>query len=207
MRDSLMVAMGRRVGLIFISCTIFLLTSCASRLYVGYNWVDGNTNALNNVSERVDADMADITKKTINAVQTYDITPLREFGAPKIVSATTDEVIAKINKQLKEAYVFEGGYEQWEIGTLMPSGLPHPGDNFNIYDFIEAQFTLKGNPGATIKIYVTKVNGIPKVCGFQVFPIKGNVNSDKTIGGLFPETIDKFQLFSKKRFGDVYQAK
>jgi len=202
------MANGRRkLGLSLIACALFLLAGCASRLYVGYNYLDGKTKALNNVSQRVDADMYDVTRKMINAILAYDVAALREFGAPRMVAATTDEVIVGINKSLREAYLFEGGYEQWEIGTLMPSGLPHPGENFNIYDFIEAQFTLKGSPGATLKIYVTKVNGIPKVCGFQIFPIKGNVNSDKTIGGLFPETFDKFQLFGKKRFGDSYQAK
>lgn len=185
-------------SLLFAFLAAFLMTGCASHYYLGYNYRP-DARAMNNVSKKVDVDMQGVTQQMIKAIVTYDISGLRDFGAPKILKNTTNDVIKNINESLRDKYSFDGEFEQWKIGEIAPGGLPDFGDNFDIYDFIEAQFTLKGAPGATLKIYVTKVNGVPKVCGFHVFPIgaKPDTVADKLIGGLFPETFDKFHLFGK----------
>lgn len=187
------------ISKLILLLSMLMLTGCASHYYVGWNFLDGNHYVLNNVSSKVDNDMKDICNLVISSISNYDLTPLKPYFAPKLAQALDQTMIERINYQLKKRYKFNKQNVQGKIGDQMPSGLPDPGDNFDIYDFMEAQFTLNGDPGVKVLIFVTKIEGVTKLCGLSI------KDENDPLVVMYPETLDKFGMFSKKRFGTSYE--
>jgi hypothetical protein len=190
----------RRAALLLTSLA---LSGCASHYYVGYNYVDEGTKALNNVSRKIDPEMGAIEDKIGEALGVADIGTLRPIFAPKFAAAMTDSAISEFNEAVK-AYKLSGRFERSKIGDRMPQGLPDFGDNFRIYDFIESQLILDGSPGAGLKFFVTKIDGTPKLCGLYLIDKAPGPSKKKYVGALAPETFDKFGLFGKPKWGTYY---
>lgn len=192
-----------------ILCPLFAMfaTGCASHYHVGYNYLNEEKKVLHNVHKKNGDELYDIEIKTIDKIRRYNLEGLRSLFGPKLSEALPETSVAEITDALSKRYQFGETYVRLKISGKAPQGMPEFVDNFQLYDFIQSQFILEGTPGAGAILYFTKIDGVPKLCGFYIVDLPADRHAEKKVfGALAPETLDKAGMFSSRewRFGDVY---
>lgn len=178
-----------------------LFTGCAaSRTHVGFHFLNERQNIQKTVSRKVDASLLDLERAAVKAIHDYDIAPLLPFFSDKLAKTISPQTVKDFNAHLKTQYKFGESVQQLQLGDLIPHSLPKWGDNFSLFDFVASEFMLDGTPGASLKLYVAKINHALKICGLYIVPLADNISADRSIRGhLAPETFDKQGLFKTQK--------
>ncbi len=93
-------------------------------------------------------------------------------------------------------YGFSGQYERLQIvQSLMASDEAAFKDAFEYYDFVRADYLLKGSTNAVVRLFMTKLEGNLKLAGFVVIDYEANPKGNhEIVKFIYPESEDKARI-------------
>ena len=168
----------------------FLLPACAvSRFHLGVQNLDEKNRPTNLVGQRWVKDLSAVEAYWVKTLIAGDIEALRPVMAPKLSEALDEALVKKTSDKILKAFGPTGYYEIVPVGApffYLQKGVKK--NAFEHYDLIGTAFTLEGKVESSLRLYVTQVDGKPRLCGFEIYPKnEGDQEMGKEVRLVFPE--------------------
>ncbi len=179
-----------RIPGILLACA--LLNGCAvSRHHLGFRNLGANDRPFSMVGERYVKNLSAVEAFWVKTLAAGNLDALAPVMAPRLSEALSNPAVRqKTTLKIRTAYGMSGEYEIVSFGV--PFFSLQPGvkkDAYDYYDMLGTAFKMEGKIAASMKLYVTKVDGELKLCGFEIYPDnEGDREAGRDVRFVFPET-------------------
>lgn len=166
------------------------LSACAvSRHHLGFHDAGSGDRRFSMVGERFVKDLSAVEAFWVKSLAEGRVESLRPEMAPALSGALSMEEARKAGDKIVNAFGPTGYYEIVSFGVpffSLKEGVKR--DPFAHYDMVGTAFELDGKIPTALRLYVTKVDGALRICGFEVYPRnEGDRAIGKEVRFVFPE--------------------
>ena len=186
-------------GPLALAGALGLLSACAvGQHHVGYHDLGNGEVGWGAVGRASVEPLAAFEEACVKDVVAYRIAALRERFAPGLASQVTRERLTELDERFREAYRLDGTSERlvaMRQGRMLDEGVGK--DAFRFYDFVGTRFALGGESGAVLTLLVVKVDGEPRLVGFEIADSAQEGDAAPFARFLVPESTDRAGLHER----------
>lgn len=181
---------------------VLILSGCAvGQYHLGYHNMGTDKYWYGAVGIKYVQDLEAFEIASVDKIVNYKFEELYNTFAPKLKEGINLDKLKDINTTLKNTYEFNGNYERLLLvpqKSMIDEGVGK--DAFKFYDFVGADYLLKGKMEAVIKLYMYKIDNKVKIVGFEIMDYGENQQgeSNPVIRYIYPEALDNANM--RKRY-------
>jgi hypothetical protein len=175
-----------------------ILAGCSSSLhYVGYHEME-HKRVYNLVSKKTEQAAKSFETKCLRAFIKSDSLKITQLFSNKLLDAIRADSLGMITHYLTKRYKINGKYTIKRNSVMLGGGIRNKAlrlDGFEYFDYIRVAYLLYGKIDAEFDLYITRIAGQYKICGFTISDFDyGPYGNRIKLHRLAPETINKAGL-------------
>lgn len=172
------------------------LSACAvGQYHRGYHVLDDDVAGWGAVGRASVEPLAEFEEACVKDVVAYRMEALRPRFAPGLATQVGDERLGELSRGLRDAYRLDG--TSVRLLAVRESRMLDEGvgkDAFRFYDLVGTSFALGGEKGATLTLFIGKVDGDPRLVGFEIRDREPARDAAPFARFLVPESTDRAGL-------------
>lgn len=173
-----------------------LLSGCAvGQYHRGYHAIDGEVLGWGAVGRASVEPLAPFEDECVRDVMAYRLEALRARFAPGLAAQVSQERLRELSQRLRETHRLDG--TSVRVLAVPQSRMLDEGvgkDAFRFYDFVGTRFALGGDDGALLTLFVGKIDGSPRLVGFEIGDRARSTDTTPLARFLVPESDDRAAL-------------
>lgn len=173
-----------------------MLSGCAvGQYHRGYHAIEGRVVGWSAVGRASVEPLASLEEECVQYVVSYRLEAMRARFAPGLMAEVSEARLRELNEQFRGEHRFDGNSVRLLAvpqSRMLDEGVGK--DAFAFYDFVGTRFVLGGAEGATLTLFVGKIEGAPRLVGFEISSLDRAMDTPPIARFLVPESSDRARL-------------